>query len=151
MRYLKSNAEPIVHFLKIDAEGSEYLILKNFDLQRFRPWVIVAEATIPMSEAEQTQDVGSLILDNGYKFVYFDGLNKFYLAEEHVELEAHFNKPPNVFDRIVLASPLVLTEMTRRVSRELESNQRVSEARAEAQANWAKVEEARQSISSVRC
>jgi hypothetical protein len=30
--------------------------------------------------------------------VYFDGVNRFYLANEHADLKKHFTSPPNAFD-----------------------------------------------------
>jgi hypothetical protein len=30
--------------------------------------------------------------------VYFDGVNRFYLANEHSDFKAHFATPPNAFD-----------------------------------------------------
>ena len=41
-----------IHFLKIDAEGSERSILAGADFIRFRPWIILAEATQPLSQEQ---------------------------------------------------------------------------------------------------
>src|SRR5690606_25275569 len=49
-------------------------------------------------------DWEKLILQSGYHFVYFDGLNRFYIAHEHLELVEAFNCPPNVFDGFKLAA-----------------------------------------------
>jgi len=38
------------------------------------------------------------VLSADYSFVYFDGVNRFYLANEHAEMKKHFTSPPNVFD-----------------------------------------------------
>jgi hypothetical protein len=43
------------------------------------------------------------LLEAGYRFVYFDGLNRFYLASEHEDLAPHFRVPPNVFDDFTVA------------------------------------------------
>lgn len=87
-----------IHFLKIDVEGGEGAVLAGMDLHRFRPWIILLEATRPLSREEDYGWEPSL-LDHGYRFVWFDGLNRFYLAEEHFdELGRHFQVQPNVFD-----------------------------------------------------
>lgn len=87
-----------IHFLKIDVEGGEGAVLAGIDLHRFRPWIILLEATRPLSQEEDYGWEPSL-LDHGYRFVWFDGLNRFYLAEEHFdELGRHFQVQPNVFD-----------------------------------------------------
>jgi hypothetical protein len=51
-------------------------------------------------------------LSAGYEFVYFDGLNRFYVAAEHPELKAAFATPPNVFDGVRL-SGLANSELCR--------------------------------------
>ena len=38
------------------------------------------------------------MLAAGYRFAYFDGLNRYYLREESVELIVHFDHPVCVFD-----------------------------------------------------
>jgi FkbM family methyltransferase len=88
-----------VHFLKVDVEGFETPLLKGNDWQKNRPWIVVVESTRPMTQIECYQEWEPILLGADYRFVYFDGLNRFYVAAEHFELEAGFCCPPNVFDR----------------------------------------------------
>jgi FkbM family methyltransferase len=90
-----------VHFLKIDVEGSERAVLEGFSLERVRPWLIVVEATEPNSDHEVFSEWEDLLAGHRYDFVYFDGLNRFYLAKERAELARHFSRPPNWFDQYV--------------------------------------------------
>jgi len=90
-----------IHFLKIDVEGFEKQVLLGADLVKFRPWVIVVEATKPNSREESYDEWEHLITSNNYKFVYADGLNRFYLSAEHLNLVDQFKYPPNVFDEFV--------------------------------------------------
>jgi FkbM family methyltransferase len=93
-----------IHFMKIDVEGAEKDVLEGLDLTAIRPWILLVESTLPML---QTPDHGrweSLLLNARYDFVYFDGVNRFYLAREHEQLRAAFSAPPNYFDNFVLAS-----------------------------------------------
>lgn len=103
---LKSGLEALagrdVHWLKIDVEGYEANVLKGWDSTILRPWIMVVEATIPNSPEVEYQSWEQLLLEAGYIFVYFDGLNRFYLAMEKPELRDAFSSPPNVFDDIVL-------------------------------------------------
>jgi FkbM family methyltransferase len=85
------------HFLKIDVEGAETDVLLGLDLEKFRPWIIVTEATEPNS-TKLSLAFEPLILDKNYRYVYFDGLNRFYVAEERLDLIQAFDAPPNVFD-----------------------------------------------------
>lgn len=90
-----------IHFLKIDVEGFEGEVLKGMDLQRWRPWVLVIEATLPGSRETNHEQWEYLVTPHGYQFVWFDGLNRYYVAQEHPELAAHFGIQPNVFDAFI--------------------------------------------------
>jgi FkbM family methyltransferase len=99
----EEHAPPDVHFLKVDCEGAEADVVNGFDLHRYRPWVLVVEAVDPSARVETHADWESHVLEAGYRFVYFDGLNRFYLASEHEDLAQHFRLPPNVFDDFTVA------------------------------------------------
>jgi FkbM family methyltransferase len=88
-----------IHFLKIDVEGSEQSVLKGLDLTTVRPWVILIEATKPQTTILDFDRWEGLITDQNYQFVYFDGLNRFYIANEHSELAEFFTVPPNHWDQ----------------------------------------------------
>jgi FkbM family methyltransferase len=91
-----------IHFLKIDVEGAEKQVLLGMDFKKWRPWLIIIEATAPMSQETLHQSWEFLLTDSDYEFVYFDGLNRYYVAQEHAELKPAFATPPNVFDSFVL-------------------------------------------------
>jgi FkbM family methyltransferase len=90
-----------LHFLKIDVEGAELAVLRGLDLDAFRPWVVLVEATEPMSQVQCYAEWEPLLTSKGYQFVYADGLNRYYLADERADLKPAFSHPPNVFDEIV--------------------------------------------------
>ena len=90
-----------IHFLKIDVEGAEKKVLLGMDFKKWRPWLIIIEATAPMSQETQHQSWEFFLTDSAYEFVYFDGLNRYYVAQEHAELKPAFATPPNVFDGFV--------------------------------------------------
>jgi len=91
-----------IHFLKIDVEGAEADVLAGADFDAFRPWVVLVEATLPGSQAPSHDSWERILTKNGYSFVWFDGLNRFYLSSEMKPgLEQHFRIPPNVFDGFV--------------------------------------------------
>jgi FkbM family methyltransferase len=77
-----------VDFLKIDVEGAEADVLFGGDWKRFRPKVIVAEAVTPMASEPSWQDWEPFLLAQGYLFVLYDTLNRFYVAQEHPEILA---------------------------------------------------------------
>ena len=92
-----------VHWLKIDVEGLEEKVLKGWDSQILRPWIMVVEATIPNSPEVDYVNWDPILIAADYQFVYFDGLNRFYVAKEHAELAEAFSCPPNVFDSVELS------------------------------------------------
>ncbi len=92
-----------IHFLKIDVEGLEAQVLTGMDWQAFRPWVVLVEATLPNSQIENHQTWENTVLSAGYHFAYADGLNRWYVATEHLNLMPAFQYPPNVFDNYQLA------------------------------------------------
>ena len=87
-----------IHFLKIDVEGFEGEVLRGMDFERWRPWVLVIEATLPNSRETNHGSWEHLVTNRRYRYAWFDGLNRYYVAEEHAELMASFGIQPNVFD-----------------------------------------------------
>jgi FkbM family methyltransferase len=77
-----------IDFLKIDVEGAEGDVLFGGDWKRFRPKVVVAEAVTPQASEPAWQDWEPFLIAQGYRFVLFDTLNRFYVAEEHPEILA---------------------------------------------------------------
>lgn len=98
----RAHAPPEVHFLKIDCEGSERGVLLGADFTAWRPWVVLIEAVEPNNPVPTHAAWEQLMTEAGYRFVWFDGLNRFYVAaERHDALAHHFTTPPNVFDGFV--------------------------------------------------
>ncbi len=95
------HVERDIHFLKIDVEGWEEQVLLGMDFQRWRPWVLVVEATLPNSRETNHANWEALVLAARYQFAYFDGLNRYYVADEHPELRATLTVQANVFDDFV--------------------------------------------------
>ncbi len=110
VRPLRDVLEPLagqdIHFLKIDAEGTEHDVLLGMDFKRFRPWVVVVEATEPLSQTITAEKWEGILTIANYQHAYFDGLNEFYVAAERSELAARLAVPPNVFDKFELAATM---------------------------------------------
>jgi len=88
-----------IDFLKIDVEGAEAQVLAGLSLSRWRPVVLIVEAVTPTQPPRDNSAAWEPgLLANGYEFVFFDGLNRYYLRAESADLRAHFNYPPCVFD-----------------------------------------------------
>lgn len=95
-------ARPI-HFLKIDVEGFEDNVLAGIDLRRIRPWILIIEATLPSQAIQTHEKWEQRVLSNGYEFAFFDGLSRYYIAEEHADLTPRLAIPANVFDHYEIA------------------------------------------------
>lgn len=87
-----------VDFLKIDVEGAEADVLAGADWKTCRPRVVVLEAVAPGTMAEAWRDWEPFLLAQGYAFAFFDGLNRFYVANECAELAARFPSEPAPWD-----------------------------------------------------
>jgi FkbM family methyltransferase len=74
-----------IHFMTIDVEGAEAEVLGSIDLRAWRPWVLVVESTEPRSTVPTHDQWEGMVLSAGYQFCLFDGLSRFYVAEEHAE------------------------------------------------------------------
>lgn len=103
-------SEQSVHFLKVDVEGNEAAVLRGMSWTECRPWIVVVEATFPLSQREVHDEWEDILLGANYLLAYRDGLNRFYVAKEHAELQAAFSTPPNVFDDFQLAPFIELQE-----------------------------------------
>ncbi len=87
-----------IHWLKIDVEGFEQQVLASWEFSAVRPWIVVVESTLPLTQIETHESWESILVGYGYVQVYFDGLNRYYISNLHPELQQAFLAPPNVFD-----------------------------------------------------
>jgi FkbM family methyltransferase len=87
-----------VHWMKIDVEGFEFGVLSSWGKSTARPWIVVVESTLPLTQIESYKRWEPLLLRRGYQPVYFDGLNRYYVCQTKAELKQAFRSPPNVFD-----------------------------------------------------
>lgn len=99
---LEKYRDRAINWMKIDVEGLEKNVIESWVESSIRPWILVIESTLPLSQEQSHDDWEDLVLAKGYRFAYFDGLNRFYVHEAHAELLESFNRPPNVFDGFVL-------------------------------------------------
>ena len=132
----RAHAHGPIHFLKIDVEGAEREVLAGADFAAFRPWIVLVEATAPMSVEQTHSEWEALLTESGYAFAWFDGLNRYYVAREHAALAPLLAAPPSVFDDFLRAAD---TDWARRINqaeteaRALHDRVRASESRERAQ------------------
>ena len=100
---LDAHADDEVHWLKIDVEGREAAVIRSWAPSPVRPWIVVAESTVPMTQIPSHEEWEQDLLALGYRFVYFDGINRFYVSDAHPELAKAFSAPPNLFDKFIVS------------------------------------------------
>lgn len=98
-----------ISFLKIDVEGLEKDVIDSLDWTVHRPVIVLVEAVHPDTRLPDWHAWEPKLLESGYCFVWFDGLNRYYLRNESGEYAKHFEVPPNLFDGFVLCSNHSLT------------------------------------------
>ncbi len=86
------SAGTTIDFLTVDVEGHEREVLEGGDWSRWRPRIIVAESN--GFEAWE-----NLLLQSGYHFTHFDGVNRFYVRDEDAHLIPRMSIPVNASDR----------------------------------------------------
>lgn len=109
------------HFLKIDVEGAEAQVIASGDWDRHRPWIVLVESTRPNTNISDHDAWEPILLKNGYQFVWFDGINRFYLADEQQNLLEAFRFPVNVLDHYVPYREVILTESRCQLILDMES------------------------------
>ncbi|WP_368562545.1 FkbM family methyltransferase [Pseudoxanthomonas sp. UTMC 1351] len=98
-----------VHWMKIDVEGAEKQVLEGWKSSSIRPWVVMLEGVEPNSHADSYADWEPFLLQKGYRFVHFDGLNRYYVSERQLHLADAFKVGPNVFDMFCLSGTATST------------------------------------------
>ena len=91
-----------IDFLKIDVEGAERDVLESFDPSVLRPTVIVVEAIAPVTGRPNHDAWEFLLFDADYVLAGFDGINRFYVANESAEIVPALGYPISPLDRYVL-------------------------------------------------
>lgn len=98
-RVCEQYAPETIDFLKIDVESHEREVLEGADWKRFRPRVVVIEATRPNTTIPCHHDWEPILLGNDYLYAAFDGLNRFYVRSEDRDLASILAVPANVMDQ----------------------------------------------------
>jgi FkbM family methyltransferase len=95
---LSSMAVPDVHWMKIDVEGMEASVLRSWGDCQIRPWILVVESTFPTTQKPTHNEWVEYVHMRGYQEVWFDGLSRYFVSNEHPELAQAFAAPPDIFD-----------------------------------------------------
>ena len=89
---------PEIHFMSIDVEGAEALVLNGLSLRAYRPWIMCIEAVHAGTQEPSHQAWEPQLLRRGYVYAAFDGVNRWYVASEHDELVPAVATPFNSLD-----------------------------------------------------
>jgi FkbM family methyltransferase len=108
-----------IDFLKIDAEGAEGDVIHGADWQRFRPRLLVIEATKPHS-SEPSCDWEPYLLSQGYLLQLCDGINRYYLRHEDQALAEQLSVPVNILDVFIPYRELLLQRALEEHQQELQ-------------------------------
>ncbi|MGL4634464.1 MAG: FkbM family methyltransferase [Beijerinckiaceae bacterium] len=81
-RLCADHAPASIDFLKVDVEGHEADVLAGNDWRKYRPKVVLIEAIEPITMEDASHRFEPALLLAGYRFAFFDNLNRWYVAEE---------------------------------------------------------------------
>lgn len=117
--------EPI-DFLKVDVEGHEAAVLRGADFDRWRPRVVVVEATLPHTTTPSHQAWEPILTAARYRCAGFDGINRYYAAEECSDLLPLLEAPVTVLDGWETHRHLAALEREAELRAALEQRRRTS-------------------------
>ncbi|MDV6331035.1 FkbM family methyltransferase [Asticcacaulis sp. 201] len=92
-----------IHWMKVDIEGMEWQALRGWGASNALPWIVVVESTLPLTTIEAHFEWEPLLLQRGYVFVYFDGLNRYYVSPEKKDLARYFTYGASLTDDFCLS------------------------------------------------
>ena len=98
-----------IHWVKIDVEGFELAVLAGWGDSAVRPWIVVVESNLPNTQIDTHEMWEAQLLERGYTPALFDGLNRYYVAEQHPELLEALQYGPTVFDQFAFSPQVTHT------------------------------------------
>ncbi|MEO6809805.1 MAG: FkbM family methyltransferase [Isosphaeraceae bacterium] len=123
--------------LSIDVENHEGAVIRGIPLATWRPRVLVIEATAPLSEVSSHETWEPTLLEHGYLFAAFNGVNRFYLRGDLRDALGLFETPVNALDHYLRHD---VVELSRRAD---ETRDRLERERADRAFEQARFEELR--------
>jgi FkbM family methyltransferase len=87
---LAKTAVPQISFVSIDVEGFERQVVESIDLAHYHPLVLCVEATVPLSQVAAYEAWEPLVLEAGYLLAMSDGLNRYYVHKDRLDLLNRF-------------------------------------------------------------
>lgn len=115
-RVCERHAESTIDFLKVDVESHEREVLEGADWVRYRPRVVLVEATRPQTNIPSFEHWEPILLEADYLFAFFDGLNRYYVRSEDRHLVPLLQVPANVFDEYQIHEYCWQIEVLRRTA-----------------------------------
>ncbi|HEX2043046.1 MAG TPA: FkbM family methyltransferase [Acidimicrobiales bacterium] len=94
----EDHVEDEIDFVSVDVEGHEDRVVAGADWKRWRPRVVLIEATEPGTTVPSHDRWEPTLLEADYLFAAFDGLNRYYVRAEDAQLLDALRTPVNVFD-----------------------------------------------------
>ncbi|NNJ10386.1 FkbM family methyltransferase [Chloroflexales bacterium ZM16-3] len=95
-------------FVSIDVEGVEEYVIDTFPFAHWHPEIFVIEATSPNSDRGSYTSWEPVLLEEGYLFASFNGVNRFYLRQDCADRLGIFQTPVSSLDHFLRAETVML-------------------------------------------
>lgn len=96
-KLFEQNKVDKIQFMKVDVEGYEYNVLVGNNWSKYRPELLCIEAN------HAFKDWHSLVEKVGYKKVFFDGLNEYYLSSESMHRVNKFSYVKSIIGKSIIS------------------------------------------------
>jgi FkbM family methyltransferase len=92
----RDHMQGTIQLLNVATEGSERDVLSGTDVTSFRPWIMVMRSLRQNTLLPRRSEWEPILFAADYDFVWLGGLNRFYVAAEHLgSLAQYFRTPLN--------------------------------------------------------
>jgi FkbM family methyltransferase len=129
--------------LSIDVECHEASVIRGIPFEHWQPKVLVIESTTPLSDRPSFTEWEPRLIEHGYLFACFNGVNRFYLRSDQADHRSLFETPVSALDHYLRREVVALSTEVDELRAVVRSHQESWAIREE---DWKRRESAQQQL-----